>query len=173
MSRMNPMKPGVFLVVAALVSFGWISKVRAEERFPSEIQRDLSLSYQVPCSVCHIKGNVAASTPITPFALSLRARGLADSRSLTTALQQLEADTVDSDGDGTSDIAELKAGTDPNSSGNANIIGDQEPGYGCGGTAPTGRNGGQAFALAAAAGWLIRRRRDVRDRIEGNDHEQK
>jgi hypothetical protein len=94
-----------------------------------------------------------------PLALSLRARGLSgDSLSLSTALTQLAKDGVDSDGDGISDIQELKNGTDPNSSANSSIIDDQEPGYGCGGSAPTGRNAPGMGAIAAL-GWLLVRRR--------------
>jgi hypothetical protein len=146
------------VVFIALGQFGWISNARAVEEFPGQIQSDLALSYQVPCSVCHIKGNTAASTPITPFALSLRSRGLAGERSsLSTALARSEADGVDSDGDGTSDVAELRAGTDPNSSANASIVNDQEPGYGCGGTAPHGR-GATGLAGIFGLAWLFVRR---------------
>ena len=146
-----------FLAFLALGSFGWIPVAQAIEEFPGQIQLDLALQYQVPCSVCHIKGNTAASTPITPFALSLRSRGLEGESSLAGALARSEAEGVDSDGDGTSDIAELKAGTDPNSSANASIVNDQEPGYGCGGSAPHGR-GAPGLAGIFGLGWLLVRR---------------
>ena len=146
------------VVLIALGQFGWIASAQAVAEFPGQIQSDLALSYQVPCSVCHIKGNTAASTPITPFALSLRSRGLAgELSSLSTALARSEADGVDSDGDGTSDIAELRAGTDPNSSANASIVNDQEPGYGCGGTAPHG-HGATGLAGIFGLAWLLVRR---------------
>jgi hypothetical protein len=156
---MNPIKYRLVLMLIALATWGVSSVAHAEQDFPNQVQRELGLSYQIPCSVCHIKGNVAKSTPLTPFALSLRARGLMDSRSLTTSLAQLETDGVDSDGDGTPDVPELKAGTDPNSSANANIIADPEPGYGCGGSPPTGKNGAQALGSALALSWLFLRRR--------------
>ena len=118
-----------------------------------------AISYHLPCSVCHIKGNVGSATPITPFALSLRARGLTgNNQSLSSALSKLESDGVDSDGDGVSDVEELKAGTDPNSSANASIVNDQDPGYGCGGTAPRGRSA-PGMAGVLALGWLALRRR--------------
>lgn len=146
------------LAVSLFIGLSWCSLAQAVEEFPGEIERDLTLTYQVPCSVCHIKGNTAASTPITPFALSLRSRGLEGVSSLSTAITRAEADGVDSDGDGTPDIAELRAGTDPNSSANASIVNDPEPGYGCGGSAPKGRT---APGLASAFGlvWLLARRR--------------
>ena len=147
-----------FLACFAFASFGWSPVAQALEEFPSQIDSDLGLGYQVPCSVCHIKGNTGASTPISAFALSLRSRGLAGERSsLTTALTRSETDGVDSDGDGTPDITELRNKTDPNSSANANIDGDQEPGYGCGGTAPHGRSA-PGLASIFGLGWLLIRR---------------
>ena len=147
------------LTVLVFIGLSWCSLAHAVEEFPGQIESDLTLSYQVPCSVCHIKGNTGSSTPITPFALSLRSRGLeGEVSSLATALSRSEADGVDSDGDGTTDIAELRAGTDPNSSANASIVNDPEPGYGCGGSAPKGRSApGLASALVLV--WLLALRR--------------
>jgi hypothetical protein len=152
-------KRSLVLGVIVVGGFGWSSLAHAKAEFPSEIKSVYGLTYDVPCSVCHIQGNVGSSTPITPFSLSLRARGLTgDNQSLSSALMKLSSDRVDSDGDGVSDEDELKAGSDPNSSANASIINDQEPGYGCGGTAPRGRAGpGMAGALALA--WFVMRRR--------------
>jgi Bacterial TSP3 repeat len=148
--------------LVALSSLSWNSIAQAKAEFPSDVQRSLGLSYEVPCSVCHIAGNVGSATPITPLALSLSARGMkGDGSSLSSALSKLESDSVDSDGDGTSDIAELKAGTDPNSSANASIINDQEPGYGCGGSAPHGasRPGMAGIGNVLALAWFVLRRR--------------
>lgn len=146
-----------------LAPFGWSAIAQAKPEFPIDITADLTptLSYQVPCSVCHIKDNTGASTAITPFALALRARGMTgQAASLKAALVQLEADEVDSDGDGTTDVQELEAGTDPNSSANASINGDTEPAYGCGGTAPRGNaNRGPVGAGVVGLGLLLLRRR--------------
>ncbi len=158
---MTKTKQWLSLSVIAFLTLGLSSVAQAKREFPSEIQCDLKLAYQVPCSVCHIQDNTGSSTPITPFALALRARGLSgDNGSVGTSLALLEADGVDSDGDGVTDIAELKAGTDPNSAANASLINDQEPAYGCSGSPPTGRGDcapalGSAFALA----WLFVQRR--------------
>jgi MYXO-CTERM domain-containing protein len=147
------------LTVLGVAAVAWSSRAQAEEEFPSIIGTDLSLTYQVPCSVCHLKENTGAATARTPFALSLKARGFEDRASLTSALDRLKADNFDSDGDGVSDVAELQRGTDPNSPADADIIDTSEPGYGCGGSAPQGRSMGQAFVGVAALGWLLSRRR--------------
>ncbi len=147
------------LAVFGLVAIAWSSPARAEDEFPSVIATDLNLTYQVPCSVCHMKDNTGAPTARTLFALSLKGRGLSDRGSLTSALAQLKADNFDSDGDGVSDVAELQAGTDPNSAANASIINPSEPAYGCGGSAPQGRAPGQALVGFFALGWLMSRRR--------------
>lgn len=175
---MTKTKHWLSLSAIALANFGFSSVAQAKSEFPNEMRSDpafqapdggvgltadggVGLTYDVPCSVCHIKDNTGSSTPITPFARSLRARGLSGSNgSLHTSLQQLKEDGVDSDGDGVTDIAELIAGTDPNSSANASLIDDQEPGYGCGGSPPTGkRNGGPASASALVLAWLLLQRR--------------
>jgi hypothetical protein len=159
-NAMNKTKQRLSRGLVALACFSWSVLAQAKNEFPGEVARDLSLSYQVPCSVCHINDNTGSSTPITPLALSLRARGLTgDNSSLTSAFAKLESDAVDSDGDGTTDVAELRAGTDPNSSANASIMNDQEPGYGCGGTAPRGRSAPGAASALALAWFLLRRRR--------------
>jgi MYXO-CTERM domain-containing protein len=147
------------LAALGLAALAWAPSAHAKPEYPGVIGFDLGLTYQVPCSVCHLAENTGASTAITPFALSLKARGFADAASLTSALNQLKADNFDSDGDGVSDVAELVRGTDPNSPANASIIDTSEPGYGCGGSAPQGRSVGQAFVGIAALGWLLSRRR--------------
>ncbi len=150
--RTRPRWPLAFALAVLTCCFS--STGFAKRQFPGLIQRDLSLSYEVPCSVCHLKGNTGSSTAGTPFALSLRDRGLSgDSNSLSSALSRLQTDGVDSDGDGIPDVTELRAGTDPNSSANARIIDDQEPGYGCGGSAP--RGSGDGGPTLGALGLLV------------------
>jgi len=157
-STMNRQRFTVALI--GLASFGWSALAHAKDEFPGQIQRNLSLTYEPPCSVCHSKGNVGSATPITPFALSLRSRGLSgDNNSVSTSLTKLKADNVDSDGDGVTDIDELTAGSDPNSSANSSINGDQEAGYGCGGKAPTGHSGPGVAGVLALGWFLLRRRR--------------
>jgi len=159
-SRMNRIRTAFALVLALTTTLSGVESAQAKDEFPGQIERDVpGVNYPVPCGVCHIKGNTGGSTPIMPFAMSLRDRGLSgDSASLSTALSRLAADATDSDGDGVGDIDELKAGTDPNSSANADIATVQAPGYGCGGTAPHGE-GGPGAASALGLVWLLLRRR--------------
>jgi len=95
----------------------------AAPSYPRNIQSNLKLNYAPPCSICHQNGQTGDGTPIEPFAWSMRARGLTGSKNtLTPALTADQADDVDSDGDGITDIDELKNGTDVNSPANECII---------------------------------------------------
>jgi hypothetical protein len=81
-----------------------------------------------------LKGNTGPGTVQTPLGIALRARGLegGDDGTLEIALDALARDASDSDGDHQTDIAELQAGIDPNSRGNARIDAANEPSFGCG-----------------------------------------
>ncbi len=97
--------------------------------YPPEVKAHLSLSYTPACTVCHTVPTGGYGTATTPFATSMRNRGLVAQNiaSLDTALDALAAEKTDSDHDGVPDIDELKAGTDPNVAG-----GNAAPlSYGC------------------------------------------
>jgi hypothetical protein len=147
------------LGVSALTSAGHAA---AKPQFPSVIASDLKLSYLPPCSLCHAKGNTSSATVTTHFGLALLARGLSGSEtSLTSALASLAADGGDSDGDRVSDVAELKAGTDPNSPANASLVNNDDPGYGCGGSPPEprSRQASAPLLLGGALAWVLKFRR--------------
>lgn len=90
----------------------------ATDTFPSTIQSKYSLGDLPPelCALCHTNGITGSGTVNTPFGRALRMRGLqpSDETSLRAALDALAAESVDSDGDGVTDVAELMAGTSPN-----------------------------------------------------------
>ncbi len=103
--------------------------------FPGEIYNHLGLDVAPQCTICHRDNLGGLKTVEKPFGLELMSRGLTGDSSLgelDTLLDEVEADEVDSDGDGVGDIQELKDGTDPNVAGSTL----EPPEYGCLNTAP-------------------------------------
>lgn len=91
----------------------------ASSSYPAAIQTKYSLAAPPAqsCALCHTNGITGAGTVNTLIGTALRARGLTggdNAAALTAAFDQLATDAVDSDGDGTTDVAELMAGRNPN-----------------------------------------------------------
>ncbi len=130
-----------FLVLAlAIPNTAW-----AMPGFPGQIQQHLGLSAAPGCIICH--GSNAGGGPVSqPFGQAMLTAGLTSSggKSLTTALDKMEAANTDSNGDGVGDVTELRQGVEP--------LGSKPPiEYGCGGgriAAPRGRLGWPASALS-------------------------
>jgi len=94
--------------------------------FPSEIQQHLGLAEPPRCILCH-SSDAGGGAVSQPFGQAMLAAGLTPlgGESLTAALDKLEADQTDSDGDGTPDIVGLRRGVQP--------VPDKPPvEYGCG-----------------------------------------
>lgn len=155
-------------VVAGLLFL--VSPAAAQEEFPRLVKEHLVLDYAPPCSVCHAKGNTGSGTVVTPFGWSMRGRGLeADApNTVASALDALKTAKTDSDGDGTPDVSELIAGTDPNVAGRVPLPNGEQTGYGCGGTAPdpNSRSQGDLAPLAIVAYFVMRRL----GRTQGRSH---
>jgi len=144
----------------------------ASTTFPEALRKQLGLPQIVGpgpgCQLCHRDDKGGFKTAVKPFARSLLKDGAmgASVGSLLSALQRLEADGTDSDGDGIGDIAELKAGTDPNvalSSTGEPVPMDEIPlpETGCG-LARVGGASPSAWALLLGALWFAVRRRRTR-----------
>lgn len=107
---------GLFL--ASLASF--TAPAQGSATFPEALRKKLDLAEiagPAPgCRLCHQTDAGGLKTATKPLGRSLLAAGVAGANvpSLLAGLDTLEADGTDSDRDGSSDIDELVAGTDPN-----------------------------------------------------------
>lgn len=154
-------KGGVTAAVVWIALVGTPRAALATPNFPEAIQKHLQLASAPDCTLCHI-GTPSRGTVTAPFGATMRQRGLAayDEGSLTTALDALAAEQKDSDGDGTSDIRELKDGTDPNAgAGGSGII---TPEYGCAAARMQPTHRGPAFLFIVAGIAVLRRARKRR-----------
>lgn len=131
---------------------------RATENFPGVVATKLGIG-EPACTLCHTSLAGGKGTVTTPFGVAMRSRGAVayDEAALKLALDALAGENKDSDGDGTGDIAELKAGADPNvgAEGSETIV----PEYGCSASPTGGMDAFATVAAAAAVSVLLRRRR--------------
>ena len=104
------------------------------------------------CALCHTGGITGTGTVNTPFGKTARGLGLTSGNDtlLGEVLDQMDAQKTDSDGDGVSDIDELRAYTDPNKSANTPDVPTLK--FGCGATVVP-------EVVFGAALLLLRRRR--------------
>jgi hypothetical protein len=102
----------------------------ASASFPPAIQAELGLGSAPPCTLCHRNDVGGIGTVVTPFGRTMLNRlGLAAANvgSLKAALAADQAQNLDSDGDGISDIDELQAGMDPNVGASGEVAGLDVP----------------------------------------------
>jgi len=163
------------IAAAALVAvFFGAAPAHSDPGAPAFLQGKYGLACTPECTLCHATnlgnyGNYRLATlpngqtsTTEGFILSLKTCGFipTDRNTWDPALTQCEATHVDSDHDGTPDIEELKAGTDPNNaSPGAPICG---PTYGCVRVARGGSADGVALLVSGAvlfAGIALTRRR--------------
>jgi uncharacterized protein (TIGR03382 family) len=151
------MHPRPRLVLPGLVALALVTAptALATPNFPGAVQRELNLSNEPDCELCHV-GVEARGTVNTPFGSAMRQRGLQayDEESLRDALASLRGEAVDSDGDGVPDVEELLAGDDPNQSAQTPEELPPEPTFGC----ATSPGGPACWMLLVALGALLARR---------------
>jgi len=149
-------------ITTTVAMLALVRSAAASPTFPDAIKSDLGLSFAPPCAICHEGGRGSSGTVTTAFGRAMMDRGLraGDTGTLKTALDKMATDKVDSDGDGTSDIDQLKKGKDPNGASGI-AIGAPPVEYGCGGAtvARTHRDGGWSFGGLAVFGVVLARRR--------------
>lgn len=148
--------------LAAALLFG-SSTALASGGYPGNIATKLSVDAPA-CTLCHDTDAGGSGTANKPFALTMRNQYGLTGGSATAALEAaLDNNTADSDGDGASDIDELRNGEDPNRSG-----GSVTPAkYGCieqnssiaGSTSAPPRIASMVMAGLVAGVLLLRRRR--------------
>jgi hypothetical protein len=110
--------PARIALAGLLVAFASLpaKTARASESYPEAIERALGTPCPPACTTCHTSASGGELTANTPVGISSRRAGLkcCDTSGLFDVLATLEANGTDSDTDGTPDIEELRAGTDPN-----------------------------------------------------------
>jgi hypothetical protein len=92
------------------------ANVNASESYPRTLEAALEMSCAPACTTCHTRPSGGQLTANSPVGISARRAGLecCDTALLLDVFEALEASGTDSDADGTPDVAEFRAGTDPN-----------------------------------------------------------
>ena len=119
----------------------------ASETDPRTLEAELELSCAPACTLCHDTMAGGSLTANRPVGIALRRLRLVsgDPQQLIQVIAQLEANGTDSDGDGTGDVAELRAGGNPNDPDNAPLgcytAPPEEEEGGCAVSSVSGRTG--------------------------------
>lgn len=134
-----------------LFALMFVGAAQASGNYPTEVEAALAMPCVPTCMLCHADNAGGVGTVVQPFGEAMMARGLTgggDVAALTAALDAMDAEGVDSDGDGQADVDALAEGLNPNDgSAFCDLL---LPTYGCLGYTPVAPDGGRWLALAAA-----------------------
>jgi hypothetical protein len=117
---MIPRSPFACAALCALSLLALSNDAAASTTYPEELRKYLQLDAIVGpapgCRVCHQDDMGGLKTATKPVGRALISAGTAGGNvpSFLAALETLDAEHVDSDRDGSPDLDELRAGTDPN-----------------------------------------------------------
>ncbi|MBK7582947.1 MAG: hypothetical protein IPI67_22475 [Myxococcales bacterium] len=170
MSAKSSFFTGVAAGLALAVGIVAPSVAQASPTFPPELQADLDMPCAPPCTLCHRDSNGGVGTAVQPFGAAIKNAGLTlkSPEKLPKALARLEAESADSDGDGVTDVDELREGRNPNTPGEGLLCAT----YGCGARVvrdTPGRSDAEGqdvwFLLAFAAGAVAVRRRSGQGKV--------
>jgi hypothetical protein len=141
-----------------MIALFLVGMAQASSLYPSAVESHLGMTCAPQCTLCHTNNSGGGGTVTRDFGLAMMDRGLeggSQTDLLKAALDQMDVDAVDSDGDGVPDIDALINGDNPN--GGAAFCGDTAgptPTYGCFNHTPGGIASGGVIAGLAL---LIRR----------------
>jgi hypothetical protein len=156
----------VFFRLAIVLFTGLFSKgAGATPDFPLILKSRFNIATDpvLMCTLCHRNQSGGRDSVEQPFGITLMEHGLTsfDGAGLERILTEMEANGDDSDDDLVGDIAELKAGTDPNVNDITGKAGERAR-HGCycstpGGGAPRSPVGGPWLTALLICAWRIRR----------------
>ena len=107
------MKKTTVTMLAALAALALGGNVLAT----MELQKELKAKYptsKATCATCHVKAMAKkGDAELNAYGKDMEAKGVVDPKAAKKAYDYTKLEALDSDGDGKSNLDELKAGTNP------------------------------------------------------------
>ena len=152
----------------ALVTILAASRAHASPGFPAVLRDEWQLSYTPDCTLCHASESGGRGTVVTYFGQQMEALGVVaqSDATLVEALSLDKAQSIDSDGSGTTDYDDLVARRDPNSGPGPSGGGRIRPLHGCAMAQVSGDDGAALLLFTALLALVLAaRRRSVRNPV--------